>query len=77
MDSTVPELGIRALKKAIEASRLESDALALQFQTAQTKVEKARIARAYDKVLKGTRALEFLLELRERKEQRPGDKDGE
>ena len=62
-----PSSGIRALKKAIEASRLESEALALKFQTAKTSAEKANIAREYDKALKGTRALEFLLELREKK----------
>jgi hypothetical protein len=68
VDSIAPTLGIRALKEMIEASRRDSDALALKFQTAQTTTEKAEIAREYDKALKRARAMQFLLELQERKE---------
>jgi hypothetical protein len=68
VDSTVHALGVRALKKLVESSRERCDALVLEFEAAQTSLEKSRIAREYDKALKKTHAMQLLLELQERKE---------
>jgi hypothetical protein len=65
--SLVDTLRIRTLKKQIAGARKRCDALALQFQSAQTEAERSRIAGAYDKALQKTHARQFVLELLERK----------
>jgi hypothetical protein len=69
VSSFADTLRIRSLRKQIEASRTHCDELALEFEAAQTKEEKSKIAREYDKALKKTHAMQFLLELQERKQQ--------
>jgi 23S rRNA C2498 (ribose-2'-O)-methylase RlmM len=67
--SFVSSLRIRALKNQIEALRQRCHDLAVEFETVSTSQEKARIAREYDKALKKVHAMQFLLDLQERKEQ--------
>jgi hypothetical protein len=66
--SIVHKLRIRTLKKLVETSRQQCDALVIQFDKAKTSKEKSRIAREYDKTLKRTHAMQFLLELQERRD---------
>jgi hypothetical protein len=70
--SFVDTLRIRSLRRQIEASRKHCGALAQEFETATTTEEKSRIAREYDKTLKKTHAMQFLLELLERKVKEAG-----
>ena len=72
MGSSVHSMGIGALKKLVDTSRQHCDALAAEFEKAHSKEEKSRIAREYDKALKRTQAMQFLLELQERKEWEAG-----
>lgn len=67
MGSIVQTLRIRTLRKLIDASRKQSETLARQFEAAQTSAEKTKISREYDKALKQTHAMQFLLEKEERK----------
>jgi len=60
-------LNISSLRKEIEASRLHSIRLASQFEIAATSTEKSKIAREFDKALKQTHAMQYLLEMLERK----------
>ena len=60
-------LNISSLRKEIEASRLYSVRLASQFELAATSTEKSKIAREFDKALKQTHAMQYLLEMLERK----------
>jgi hypothetical protein len=74
--SIVQTLRIRTLKKLIDASRKRSETLALQFESAQTSTEKTKIAREYDKALKQTHTMQFLLEKEERKGKAPAREQG-
>jgi len=62
------KLRINSLRSQIEASRLYSVELARRFEYAMTVAEKTTIARQYDKALKETHALQFLLEMLEQKQ---------
>jgi hypothetical protein len=68
MASLINRLRMQTLKGQIEASRLESVALADQFESAPTQAEKARIARQIERALKQTHAMQHMLEMLERKE---------
>ncbi len=72
MASIIDKLRMKTLKGQIEALRLESVALATQFEAAQTNTEKARLARRYDQALKQTHAMQLILELLERKQREAG-----
>ncbi len=72
MPSIIDKLRMKTLKGQIEALRLESIALAQQFEAAPTDAEKASIARKHARALKETHAMQLVLELLERKQREAG-----
>jgi hypothetical protein len=74
MASLINRLRMQTLRGQIEASRLESVALADKFDSAPTQAEKARIARQIERALKQTHALQHVLESMERKERESASK---
>ncbi len=68
IESIIGKLRIQQLKTHIESSRLYSEALARQFQEAQTGAEKTMIAGQYEEALKQVYKMRLLLELLERKD---------
>jgi hypothetical protein len=64
---------IRVLKTQIDALREYSATLAARFQAASNDIEKAKIARRFDRVLKRTHSKQLQLELLERREGKAGN----
>lgn len=72
MSSFADTVGINSLRKYVEASQRQCDELASQFETAQTAEQRSEIAREHEKAMKRKHAMQFLLELQERREKETG-----
>jgi hypothetical protein len=76
LEHIISRLRIQSLKGQVEASREHCNALANQFASAQTSLEKTQIAKRYDEAMKQTHAMQLLLEMLERQQQGAADEAG-
>lgn len=69
MDSVIRKLRIKSLKAQIEASRLQSESFAGDFEKATSNKQKSEIARKWDREMKAKHAAQVLLEMFERQQE--------